>query len=227
MPTNAWTQRTNCTHPCREESIFNDTSRPYQKDSVCNESQEIAMLLEKCLIEYCAPTLASLKTASLFCLSHASGMELLEQQVAIWNDQLKEKGLFLTILRKRGDKVLVYVCRASHLQADLQEPGVARFLLDYGYENTDISYALNHLIQRLEEAEDFPHEIGLFLGYPLGDVIGFIRNKGQNSKYVGCWKVYCDESEAVKKFARMKKCREIYTRLWRQGRSVWQLTVHA
>lgn len=73
----------------------------------------------------------------------------------------------------------------------------------------------------------FPHEIGLFLGYPLGDVEGFIRNRGQNCKCAGCWKVYCNELEAQKRFARIQKCRKVYARLWAQGRSVWQLTVAA
>ena len=69
--------------------------------------------------------------------------------------------------------------------------------------------------------------IGLFLGYPLGDVIGFIKNAGQNCKCVGCWKVYYNECEAIKAFARFKKCTNVYVRLWNQGRSVRQLTVAA
>ena len=185
------------------------------------------MLVEKCLIEYCAPTLASLKTASLFCMPDTAELESLEQQVLLWNSQLWEKGLFLTILCQRGEKILVYVCRSSHLQADLQKPGVARFLSDFGYKNTDLRYAVNRLAQRLEEAMCFPHEIGIFLGYPLGDVIGFIRNEGRNCKCSGPWKVYGDEYEALKTFARFKKCREIYARLWEQGRSIRQLTVTA
>ena len=185
------------------------------------------MLVEKCLIYYCAPTLASLKTASLFCLTETAGLESLEQQVLVWNSQLQEKGLFLTILCRRGEKVLVYVCRSSHLQADLQKPGVACFLAQYGYQSTELYDALNRLAQRLEEEPYFPHEIGIFLGYPLGDVIGFIRNEGRNSKCTGSWKVYCNECEALKMFARFKKCREIYARLWNQGRSIHQLTVTA
>ena len=70
-------------------------------------------------------------------------------------------------------------------------------------------------------------EIGLFLGYPLGDVAGFIRNRGKNCKCSGCWKVYCNELEAQKRFAQIQKCRQVYTRLWTQGRSLWQLTVAA
>lgn len=111
------------------------------------------------------------------------------------------------------------------MQRDLGRPGVARFLQSYGYSRTDAKTALNILKSRLAESPDFPHEIGIFLGYPLGDVIGFIRNAGQNCKCVGCWKVYCNECEAIKIFARYKKCKDVYMRLWKQGRSVLQLTV--
>ena len=80
---------------------------------------------------------------------------------------------------------------------------------------------------KLNLEEKFPHEIGLFLGYPLGDVIGFIENAGKNSKCAGCWKVYCNECETMKLFEKFKKCTRIYTKLWRQGTSVEKLTVAA
>ena len=81
--------------------------------------------------------------------------------------------------------------------------------------------------ERFSHGGDFPHEIGIFLGYPLGDVIGFIQNLGKNCKCTGCWKVYCDECSAKKTFDKFKKCTEVYTRLWSQGRTVLQLTVAA
>ena len=109
------------------------------------------------------------------------------------------------------------------------KPGVLHFLERYGYLSTDADEAIIHLKERLSnlEGEGFPHEIGIFLGYPLGDVIGFIENAGRNFKCSGCWKVYCNECEAVKLFAKYKKCRDVYLRLWQQGRSVLQLTVAA
>ena len=133
--------------------------------------------MEKYLIAHCAPTLASLKTASLFCF--AVSREELSRQLAEWNTQLQEKGIFLTALRFCGGRALVYVCRRSHLRADLRRPGVARFLAAYGYTSAAPEHALAHLRQRIQEGEGFPHEIGIFLGYPLGDVIGFIRNGGE------------------------------------------------
>ncbi|MEY8355907.1 DUF3793 family protein [Lachnospiraceae bacterium 54-53] len=184
------------------------------------------MSLERHLIEYCSPTLASIKTASLFNHSFSSEEEL-EKQLTDLNSQLGEKGIMLLSLYRRRNKALIYVYRKSHLQADLNRPGVSRFLKKYGYERMEADYALERLKKRLGEDGAFPHEIGIFLGYPLGDVIGFIQNSGKNCKCIGCWKVYCNECEAVRIFARYQKCRAVYSRLWQNGRSVWQLTVAA
>lgn len=182
------------------------------------------MLLERNLIEYCSPTLASIKTANLF--SHPFSPEMdLERQLSDLNSQLGEKGISLLLLCRRGDKALIYVYRKDHLQADLNRPDVGKFLKAYGYEHMEVEPALKRLKERLNQEVEFPHEIGVFLGYPLGDVVGFIQNKGKNSKCTGCWKVYSDECKAVKLFARYKKCRTMYVHLWQNGRTIWQLTV--
>ena len=60
------------------------------------------------------------------------------------------------------------------LKGDLKKPGVADFIKKYGYESTDPAYA-RETEKPPGPEEDFPHEIGLFLGYPLGDVIGFYQ----------------------------------------------------
>lgn len=184
------------------------------------------MELENYLIVHCSPTLASLKTANLFNISFADEAEL-DEQIREWNLRLEQKGINILVLCRKRNSGLVYVCRKSRLQEDLNRPGVARFLTGYGYQGTDMRAALATLSERLNQSDTFPHEIGVFLGYPLGDVIGFIRNGGQNCKCCGYWKVYCNECEAVKAFARYKKCTDLYERLWKQGRTVWQLTVAA
>lgn len=89
----------------------------------------------------------------------------------------------------------------------------------WGYECSDADGAIERLRERLALQRGFPHEIGMFLGYPVEDVKGFIKHNGRNSKCVGCWKVYCNQCEAERAFARFNKCREVYMRLWRQGKS--------
>ena len=103
----------------------------------------------------------------------------------------------------------------------------AGFVNALGYECSDADGAIERLRERLALQRGFPHEIGVFLGYPVEDVKGFIKHNGRNSKCVGCWKVYCNQCEAERAFARFNKCREVYMRLWRQGKSVQQLTVAA
>ena len=81
------------------------------------------------------------------------------------------------------------------------------------------------MIRRLRQSGEFPHEIGLFLGYPPEDVQGFITQGPDCCKCSGCWKVYGNEDQARKKFAQYKKCTQIYCRLWAAGSSVERLTV--
>lgn len=185
-----------------------------------------ALPLERCLVEYCAPTLAGIKTASMFCIP-LEDAGCLEAQVAQWDAVLRGKGLSLRMMRRQGDRALLYLFRPVRLQQDLDQPGARSLLARYGYRAFQAEEALAQLQTRLREQGGFPHEIGLFLGYPLGDVAGFIRNRGKNCKCSGCWKVYCNELEAQKRFAQIQKCRQVYTRLWTQGRSLWQLTVAA
>lgn len=189
----------------------------------------MVMLLEQHLIEYCSPTLASLKTASLFNHTYTAEQEL-DAQLRLWNSRLNKKGIFLMDLYRRNNRALIYVYRRTHLICDLNREGAPGFLKQYGYLDTEVKnvdYALTRLRERVRRSDGFPHEIGVFLGYPLGDVIGFIENKGKNCKCRGYWKVYCDECHALRAFSKYKKCKWVYARLWRRGRSVWQLTVAA
>lgn len=183
--------------------------------------------MEKYLVEHCSPTLASLKTANLFSYA-CSSEDKLNAYISYWNQCMGEKGVSMHILRVRNHRALVYVCRKQFLKRDMERPGVEGFLKRLGYECIDTDYVVSRLKLRLNECADFPHEIGLFLGYPLGDVIGFMKNSGRNCLCCGCWKVYCNESEAVRIFQKYKKCTAVYMRLWNEGRrSVWQLTVAA
>ena len=143
------------------------------------------------------------------------------------NEKFKEKGIQIEILREEETWALIYVYRVKKLEEDLKKNEVSKFLRENGYKETCVNYAISLLKKRLMDLKAFPHEIGVFLGYPIEDVIGFINNKGCNFKCCGYWKVYGDKEKAIKEFARYDKCRMIYTKLWNQGRSILKLTVAA
>ena len=53
------------------------------------------------------------------------------------------------------------------------------FCCTYGYDTSNLEACLERLKERIAQCEEFPHEIGMFLGYPLEDVRGFIEKQRQ------------------------------------------------
>lgn len=183
-------------------------------------------MLEKYLIENCAPTLAGIKSANLFNYSFEARETVLQELMEI-NHKLNGKGVSIEALAWKDRSVLIYTYRHRLLEKELEREGVRELLSGYGYNGCDVEGSLKHLKERLYEYQCFPHEIGVFLGYPLEDVKGFIRNKGKGCKYCGLWKVYCNEQETRKLFEKLQKCTRIYLQVFADGRSITQMTVSA
>lgn len=176
------------------------------------------------VIRQCAPTLAGIKTGSLFPCRCSSSRELLSE-IRRLNQQLVPKGLILLPVRYQRDQALLYLYRPDRLRRDLENDLAAQLLAQAGYSCSGCEQCVVRLIRRLREGQEFPHEIGLFLSYPPEDVKGFIDNRACNFKCAGLWKVYGDEAAARETFARFKKCTEIYCKLWQEGSTIDQLAV--
>lgn len=183
-------------------------------------------MLEAKIIKHCAPTLAGMKTANLFNYRFSS-LQSLQEEVFASNETLNRKGVYIEIMRIRDSKALLYVYRRMRLEKDLMNQEAIELLSHYGYEDKTADAAIAHLKQRLEESDCFPHEIGLFLSYPIEDVIGFIEHQGRDCKCCGLWKVYCNEKDTMKLFETFKNCTSIYMRLFELGSSMLQLTMVA
>ena len=178
---------------------------------------------DELLIRFCAPTLAGLKTGSMFSCAFPS-QEALYESVRELNRRLLPKGLRVLPLRFFAGRGLIYVYRPGQLARDLSEDAAGALLAGFGYPRGNTERCLAGLMRRLREGGEFPHEIGLFLGYPAEDVLGFIEHR-QSSKCVGCWRVYGDENKAQKTFARFKKCTELYRAQYLHGASIDTLAV--
>ena len=101
------------------------------------------------------------------------------------------------------------------LSNTLKNTDVLEFLNLYGYnESFMLKDYINYLKNRFSILRKTPHEIGIFLGYPLDDVKDFIKYKGSNYKICGCWKVYNDVDTCCYKFKMFKISTEIFEYLY-------------
>ena len=181
---------------------------------------------EEQVVLHCSPTLEGIKPGSLFSVKMDSEDEFITQMTQI-NRQLRPAGVRIIPLRRTSGKALVYVYRVSALKTYFQQKDVAQLLREYGYHPECPGGCIARLGDKLRHTREFPHEVGLFLGYPPEDVKGFIKHKGECSKCVGCWKVYGDVTKAEDTFDRYKKCTDEYKARFRQGTPLEQLAVCA
>ena len=179
---------------------------------------------EETLVRQAAPTLAGVKTGSMFTCECDDRAALLTQLREL-NRRLTPKGLCLLPLRFQNGRVLLYLYRPAELRRDLQDRSALEILTAAGYSCRSCERCVTDLIQRLRTCADFPHEIGLFLSYPPEDVRGFIENRAQNFKRAGLWKVYGDEARAEALFRKFKKCTQIYCERWQSGSKMDELAV--
>jgi len=92
-----------------------------------------------------------------------------------------------------------------------------------GSTGHDAHELVAQLASRLCASNSFPHEIGLFLGYPPEDVDGFVKHKGLHCKHCGCWKVYGNVGRAKALFGQYAICRKACLGCMNQGMTLDQL----
>ncbi len=180
------------------------------------------MMIKKALVEHCAPTLAGIKTGNIF--SVRTNLPGINDELRMLNRILLKKGLHLVTINMK-DRTLIYLYRPEYLQKDLSDPDAKMILKEKGYPCGDYRYCLKELIRHLKSDSDFPHEIGLFLGYPPSDVKKFMESPCEGVKCAGCWKAYSNEFEAKKTFERYKKCTAFYNKENENGRPLEALIV--
>jgi hypothetical protein len=162
--------------------------------------------LEQIFITHCGPVLFGAKPSALFIVRTEKCYSCLLDFIIQIDTRVS-----LIILKKNQKGFLVLLYKPDVLCGVIEEPDTQKLLGSFGYNipgfNSLQSY-LAILKSRFLECDDFPHEIGFFLGYPIDDVLGFIQQKGKNYKYCGLWKVYGDVRKAITLFQQYESCRE-------------------
>jgi hypothetical protein len=140
---------------------------------------------------------------------------------------MRNSDLSWRILVQKDDRLTILLYHKESLESYMHQPKVKSFLRSVGYEALSLPYILNEFTLRYEkymkEKEGFPHEMGLLLGYPIEDVVGFIQHNGEHSLYTGYWKVYKDKEEKLRLFESYENAKESLIQLLYRGLSMVEI----
>jgi hypothetical protein len=114
------------------------------------------------------------------------------------------------IMKNNGSDIQVLFYDREVLENTLKNDRVKSFLKEFNYRDEwSVSECLDELRSRFSSS-DFPHEIGIFLGYPLEDVRGFISDYSSGiSVPQGRWRIYGDIAKSLKTMTLYRHAEEL------------------
>lgn len=179
-------------------------------------------MIEHVIAYHCGPALAGIKPANIVSCGKKKFPDSIKQ-IERLNHELNSKDIYLEQLYECEKRVLLLVYRKQTLQKHLRKKEITAFLHEFGYpDEVSVRLYIPYLKTRLKQNE-FPHEIGAFLGYPLHDIYGFIQNNGERCLFTGEWKVYRQEETARAVFYRYHICRTAILKRILAGKTLAQL----
>ena len=179
--------------------------------------------LERLLANHCAPVICRKKAANLI----VAGQEFLGYLPEV----LEGGGVSWVNLCGCGKCCHLLFYDRERLENYLNKERHGEFLKSYGYQERSLAGKLSRLAERYEGYQKkegkFPHEIGLFLEYPLEDIKGFIAHQGKDALESGYWKVYGDVDQARETFRLYDGLRQTLTSLVEAGISLRECAAEA
>lgn len=173
------------------------------------------------LAMYGAPLLRGIKPAALIMAERGEAADI--------GAALENTDITCFFLKGRGERTALYLYRKKELGSCLASGEVRKFLCRFGYMSYDVEAVLGCFSERIGlyhgGSMEFPHEVGVLLGYPLPDVKGFIKNRGTNYLMNGYWKVYQNVEETAGLFKRFDRERERAVRDVIAGKEIAEITV--
>ena len=160
--------------------------------------------MEQYLLVSAAPVLTGAKPSALMSFQHCCKHIWEECGAAL----CQAAGLYALAFSQGGDSFSVLLYNRNALENHVQTQGAQALLAKYGYRR---GAGLPELLARLQArftTERFPHEIGVFLGYPPEDVAAFIQSGGRDYLCCRYWKVYHNEKRAREIFRFIDEARE-------------------
>jgi len=138
---------------------------------------------------------------------HACGRNLYQLWREHGQDVLKRTCLSVREIDKGSGFVQLFFYIPGNLSCFLERRDVTALLRRAGYQRPcDTEHALDRLEERLK-SDTFPHEIGIFLGYPLKDVAAFMGWIKLPFSCQGPWKMFGNPSASLRLAETFRACR--------------------
>ncbi len=172
--------------------------------------------LDNQIAQQCAPLLTGVKISNIL-KTHRRNMERV--YTIFSHTTVKAKCIY-----SNSEEIMMFLYKPEELEQVLKDLANAEIMVSLGYKYMDLEEVLESFTNRfhiyMEDRKTFPHEMGLLLGYPAADVMGFIENKGKDYLYSGYWKVYSNLEEALNTFHQYQQAKEVITGLIACGMSI-------
>ena len=177
------------------------------------------MSFVQALLYYASPTLCGIKPASIFSYKETEFSQIQDQVYDLQQEFSKYDRWIVPVFNEnRARDILLFIYDAQLLSNTLENPRMLSYLEQKGYDvKGGTKKIIAEVLRRVSVGTAFPHEIGIFLGYPLEDVIAFERNKGKHSKLTGYWQVYGNIEKACAVMRAYKSCSSFCCSLLERG----------
>ncbi|TCO78651.1 DUF3793 family protein [Marinisporobacter balticus] len=153
----------------------------------------------KWLVQLLGPVLLGAKPAEI--LSFQNHDKALYEKMNKIQDSFKNcKKISYKIFHFNHRSTKVFFYNTVSLDTVLSDYQNAKFLSSMGYpKNYSLDHYIDHMIHKMMHGT-IPDEIGIFLGYPLKDVLGFMGHPSLKLTKINGWRVYGDATLSDKKY---------------------------
>lgn len=174
-----------------KECIFNNICSNYQKR----------------LLKTISPVIKGIKPAEIISIPKIENnmqdkLELLRSMIKRC-DRIEGK-----VIDYSNKSYKVFIYNENSLENILHRKNIKKFLAKYGY---NINYCLQDYLDTLYTKickGEIPDEIGIFLGYPLKDVMGFMGVSDLPLTKINYWRIYGDANISDKLYDNIQKVKQ-------------------
>lgn len=171
------------------------------------DNMEDRECIEKFLIYNSSLVISGLKPSATITIKKDKE-NLYDKWIKYGIDFLESIDIKYVDLRECSNALIILIYSERQLSEYVFRKENKRFLMQLGYSNkNDIKSYLCTLKKRYK-AFNCPHELGIFLGFPLNDVMDFMNCKNKKCLSCGYWLVYNNLQEAKETFSRYDKVKE-------------------